>query len=85
MSFSLTLEEIREWTCARGMSLEEAGFDLWLAETIRAAKEEAWQEGQRAESLAWEHIWDGHPVPEGEICDECKVENPYGKRTNDTH
>ena len=50
-----------------------AEFDRWLNE-IRA---EAWDEGRRAEELGWTHAWDGHPVPEGDTCAGCMVENPY--------
>ena len=38
---------------------------------------EAWDGGHAASELGWMHAWDGHPVPEGEMCDECGAKNPY--------
>ncbi len=46
-------------------------------DVIREAKRDAWEEGRSAEALSWEHCFSGHPVPEGDVCDECRVENPY--------
>lgn len=54
-------------------------YDRMIAEVERATAEKAWDEGREAEELAWEHAYNGHPVPEGEVCDECVVENPYRK------
>lgn len=53
------------------------GFQRWHAEEIRRAKEQAWYEGKWAEETAWMHTFDGHPVGEGETCDECSTDNPY--------
>lgn len=56
----------------------EAERDAALA-CIAEAAAKAWDEGRAVEKLAWEHAFDGHPVPEGEMCGECVVENPYRK------
>lgn len=53
--------------------------DRWLAKRDAEVAAKAWDEGQAAEELAWEHAFNGHPVPEGEACDVCKVVNPYRK------
>ena len=53
--------------------LLHAEFDRWLA----GVKADAWDEGKRAEEIGWTHVYDGHPVREGETCDECIVSNPY--------
>jgi len=54
-----------------------AAFRRWLAEHDRQVAEKAWDEGKRAEELGWTHVYSGHPVPEGDMCDECEVVNPY--------
>lgn len=38
---------------------------------------EAWEEGFEASETRWRHVYDGHPVPEGEMCHECSAKNPY--------
>lgn len=50
-------------------------FEAWLS----GVKAEAWDEGKRSADLEYEHIFNGHPVPEGEMCDECleAMKNPY--------
>lgn len=58
-------------------------FDRWLAERDAEVAAKAWEEGRLAEELAWEHAYNGHPVPEGDTCDECAVVNPYRKGTNE--
>ncbi len=50
---------------------------LLTDEELAAIKRDAWEDGKRAESTAWRHVFDGHPVPEGEPCDECGGRNPY--------
>ena len=55
------------------VELRGLAFDRWLSQV----KAEAWCEGKRASDTAWEHIYYGHPVPEGEICPECSTGNPY--------
>ena len=54
---------------------EEAGaeFNRWL----NSIKAEAWEQGKRAEETAWIHVLDGHPVEEGDMCDQCPTDNPY--------
>ena len=54
-------------------------FDRWLA----SVKAEAWEQGRRAEEKAWIHVFDGHPVEEGDMCDQCSTDNPYREETND--
>ena len=53
--------------------IKPEAFDRWLEQV----KAEAWDEGHSASETSWEHIYDGHPVPEGEMCPECSVGNPY--------
>ena len=48
-------------------------FNRWLA----SVKAEAWEQGKRAEEKAWIHAFDGHPVEEGDMCDQCSTDNPY--------
>ena len=50
-------------------------FDRWL----NLIKAEAWDEGAAAVDTQYEHIFNGHPVPEGEMCDVCEAlgKNPY--------
>ena len=54
-----------------------------VKERIQEAKAEAWDEGQRSVDLEYEHIFKGHPVPEGEMCEECCEirKNPYRKES----
>lgn len=77
--YTPTTEEVRRhWGIAVDLHRRAerlAEFDAWLAEE----KAKAWDEGRLAEELAWHHALDGHPVPEGEMCDECAVVNPYRK------
>lgn len=49
------------------------GFERWLA----SVQAEAWEQGKRAEEKAWIHAFDGHPVEEGDMCDQCSTDNPY--------
>lgn len=58
----------------------------WLAELIRKEREEAWSEGVNASDTQYEHIFNGHPVPEGEMCGECEMlsKNPYSNGSNET-
>lgn len=56
-----------------------AEFDRWLEQV----KAEAWDEGYSASETTWKHIYDGHPVPEGEMCPECSTGNPYRQKEQD--
>ncbi|WP_269929137.1 hypothetical protein [Kocuria massiliensis] len=48
-------------------------FDAWLAEELRAAKEQAWNEGYDAgETKVWERFTEDHQ-------DSPKLTNPYRK------
>lgn len=55
------------------LPIKPEAFDRWL----NAIKAEAWQEGHSASESEWMHTFDGHPVPEGEMCPECSTGNPY--------
>lgn len=60
--------------------LERRGDDVATAEFWRwlnKIKAEAWEQGKRAEETAWIHVLDGHPVEEGDMCDQCPTDNPY--------
>lgn len=45
-----------------------------VAPRIAAA---AWDEGHDAAQIDWKHVYDGHPVGPGEMCDQCGRPNPY--------
>lgn len=73
------LDGSRDWFPGLTTSERNERFDRWLAEVRRETAEKAWDEGRKAEALSWKHVFDGHPVAEGEMCGECKVVNPYRK------
>lgn len=69
---------IRRWATEGFPDLEEA-FDRWLSKLVRMERKEAWVEGRNSADTEYEHIFKGHPVPEGEMCEECAEvsRNPY--------
>lgn len=76
---------IHSWRCEhparyrRCTCFQEAVSEL--SELIRKEREEAWSEGRNSADVEYEHIFNGHPVPEGEMCEECEElgRNPYRK------
>lgn len=56
-----------------------------VAERIKQAKAEAWDEGRSMSELTWRHIYDGHDCAEGEMCQSCGVPNPYRAERNLDH
>lgn len=78
------------WACSHvrediTLEVAYAAFDSWLAETIRQARDEAWDEGYRASDVAWVHAYSGHPVLEEEMCSGCRPSNPYAEEATDDH
>lgn len=55
------------------------GAEEMYRELIMPVLAEAWDEGHSASEAEWMHTFDGHPVPEGELCPECSTGNPYRK------
>jgi len=60
----------------QALMLAAGGYPVTAA-GLAEVKAAAWDQGQRAEETAWKHVFDGHPVPEGEMCGQCEVRNPY--------
>lgn len=74
----LTLRNLTGWDLASlNRALEQGTVEIVPSAEAREAKAEAWEEGCSASDTAWEHVYFGHPVPEGEICPECSTGNPY--------
>lgn len=71
------VKQMMHWTLPQQENKWKAEFDRWL-ESVKA---EAWDEGKRAEETAWMHTFNGHPVEEGDVCDQCPTDNPYRKET----
>jgi len=75
--YTPSTEQVREAYATRMSpaqdTLRRPMFDRWLA----SVKAEAWEQGKRAEETAWIHVLDGHPVEEGDMCDQCPTDNPY--------
>ena len=56
----------------------------WLAERIREAKAQAWEEGYYESELQWRHVYEGHVVDRDDpnsMCTVCGQGNPYKKIT----
>ena len=73
----MLLEDWLWFNDARGMTLEEHGFREWFEKELA----NAWDGGAYAVDTQYEHIFNGHPVAEGEMCDVCEMlsKNPYRK------
>lgn len=75
---TISTKTVRRWATEGFPDLEKA-FDERLSELIRKEREEAWDEGRNSTDSEYEHLFNGHPVPEGEMCGECEqwAQNPY--------